>query len=62
MTIEADERLKHLHDLCRETNKHWKTWFHLLPGELKDEAYIKYQEALKQERMLYDVVMQEGGM
>ncbi len=55
----ADIKLQQLHSLCEVTNKAWHKWFNMTPGEHKRVARLEYLAALTEERILYDVIMQE---
>lgn len=55
----ADIRLQRLHILCEETNRAWNKWFNMNAGANKMVARVQYLTALNEERMLYDVIMQE---
>jgi hypothetical protein len=59
VTIDEDNNINKLHDLCQITNKAWHKWFHMVPGEPKRLARLEYLAALNTERLLYDVIMQE---
>ena len=55
----ADIKLQQLHALCEVTNKAWHKWFNMIPCHDKTIARLRYLAALNEERMLYDVIMQE---